>query len=179
MMQNYAPLITQAGINASVDADASNIQLKVTQIGFGDQSYVPNRNQTELRNELGKARIIGAKEVGPGHLHLVGVFQANREIPVREVGFYFEDGTLFAVWSAPPNTLFYLTPLSKVTQGFDLVLSGVPVDAITVDASGDFSLIYAPEFLDMTIAQTQTSIAQIQANHRQIQFNDRLLQAGV
>ncbi|PAJ72049.1 hypothetical protein CJF42_23375 [Pseudoalteromonas sp. NBT06-2] len=178
-MSDYTPLITQAGLNAAVNATQGGFKIEISHIAVGDKGYLPNRNQTVLQNEKDRVMVSGGKHAGPGQWHLTGVFEKEDNFAVREVGFYLTDGTLFAVWSHPVNTLFYQTPIAKVIQGFDLILSGVPVDAISVDISGDLNLYYGDEFLSLAVTQTKQLIAQVQTMHRQIQFNTRLQQSDV
>jgi len=178
-MSDYTPLITQVGLNAAVDATQGGFKIEISHIAVGDKGYSPNRNQTVLQNEKDRVMVSGGKHAGPGQWHLTGVFEKKENFAVREVGFYLSDGTLFAIWSHPANTLFYQTPIAKVIQGFDLILSGLPIDAISVDISGDLNLYYGDEFLSLAVVQAKQLIAQVQTMHRQIQFNNRLLKAGV
>ncbi|RRS07641.1 phage tail protein [Pseudoalteromonas sp. J010] len=178
-MEHFTPLITQAGLNAAVNAKANGFTIDISAIAVGTAGYTPSRSQTQLQQEKNRVVIAGGQVVGDGQFHLTGHFQDDEEYAVREVGFYLADGTLFAVWSHPQNVLFYQTPIAQIIQGFDLLLSAVPAEAITINTTGDLRLFYAAEFLDMLVAQTQQINAHIQANHRQIQFNDRLLQLGV
>lgn len=178
-MEQFTPLITQAGLNAAVNAKANGFTIDISAIAVGTSGYTPSRSQTRLQGEKNRVAIAGGQVVGDGQFHITGHFIDDAEYAVREVGFYLADGTLFAVWSHPQNVLFYQTPIAQIVQGFDLLLSAAPVDAITINTTGDLTLFYAGEFLDMLVAQTQQLSSQIQANHRQIQFNDRLLQLGV
>ncbi len=178
-MSNYTPLITQAGLNAAVNASEAGIKIEISHIAVGDSGYVPDRNQTNLKSERDRVSVAGGSNAGPGQWHITALFQKEANFAVKEVGFYLSDGTLFAVWSHPVNTLFYQTPMAKVVQGFDLVLSGVPIETITVNTTGDLNLYYGEEFLTLALAQTKHLVAQVQTLHRQIQFNARLLKAGV
>ncbi|KAF7783656.1 hypothetical protein PRUB_a3486 [Pseudoalteromonas rubra] len=184
-MSIYTPIITQAGINAAVNAQTHGIQLEIGRIGVGDKGYVPNRTQTRLQNERNNVPVSDGRVVGDGQFHLSGIFTDDTQYAVREVGFYLNDHsddaqkTLFAIWSHPEHVLFYQTPVARVVQGFDLTLTAVPYEHLTVNTSGDLKLFHTPEFVAMAEAQTSMAIAQLQSNHRQIQFNDRLLELGV
>lgn len=174
-MSDFQAVITQAGLNAAVSADSSGIKITVTHIGAGTAGYTPTRNRTALSQEVVRVPVAGGQKVSDTQWHLTAEFTSH-EFAAREVGFYLEDGTLFAVWSHPSNVLFHKTELGRIVQAFDLVLEAVPAQSITVNTSGDLSLYYAPEFMDMTIAQTQMATSQIRTMHRQIKLNDRLLE---
>ena len=142
---------------------------------MGTVGYTPTRTQTALYAERDRSQVVSVADAGPGQIHITAEFKSTTEYPVREVGFYLSDGTLFAVWSHPQNTLFYQTPLSTVIQGFDLLLSAVPVSAIDVTTTGDIKMFYGGEFATQAIAQTIMATAQIRANYRQIALNTRLI----
>ncbi|MDK1312887.1 phage tail protein [Pseudoalteromonas ardens] len=183
-MSIYTPIITQAGINAAVNAQTHGIQLEIGRIGVGDKGYVPNRTQTRLKNERNNVPVSDGRVVGDGQFHLSGIFTDDTQYAVREVGFYLNDHsddaqkTLFAIWSHPEHVLFYQTPVARVVQGFDLTLTAVPYEHLTVNTSGDLNLFYTPEFVAMTEAQTNMAIAHIKANKREIKLNRRFLKLG-
>ncbi|WP_105168556.1 phage tail-collar fiber domain-containing protein [Pseudoalteromonas sp. T1lg23B] len=178
-MNNYTPIITQAGLNAAVNAKTSDIKIQISHVAVGTKGYEPTREQVALKALKNKVPVTGGKNIAKGQLHVTAKFSSDAEYAVREVGFYLSDGTLFAVWSHPSDVLFYQTPLAQVIQGFDLVLSAVPIDNITVNNSGDLNLFLGEEFMAITLSQAQIAQAQIAANYRQLQFNDRLLSLGV
>ncbi|MBD1582498.1 phage tail-collar fiber domain-containing protein [Pseudoalteromonas sp. S16_S37] len=178
-MNNYTPIITQAGLNAAVNAKTNGINIHIAEVAVGTQGYEPTRQQVALKALKNKVPVTGGNNLGDGQFHITAKFTSDSEYAVREVGFYLADGTLFAVWSHPSDVLFYQTPLAQVIQGFDLVLSAVPVDNIEVNNSGDLNLFLGEEFMGITLSQAQMAQAQIAANYRQIQFNDRLLSLGV
>ncbi|OCQ18955.1 phage tail protein [Pseudoalteromonas luteoviolacea] len=183
-MNVYTPVVTQQGINAAVSALEQGVKIQIGHIAVGDSGYTPDRNQTALKSPKNTAPVSGAEVVGNGQFHVTAEFTDDKQYAVKEVGFYLNDHadesqrTLFAVWSHPENVLFYQTPIAKIVQGFDLLLSAVPPDSLDFNVTGDLSLYYADEFAAMTIAQVQMATAQVQSNHRQIQFNERLLAVG-
>ncbi|KZX00996.1 tail fiber protein [Pseudoalteromonas luteoviolacea] len=178
-MSDYTPIITQAGINAAANAKDSGIHINISHIAVGTVGYTPTRDQAALHNERDRSQVVSVADAGPGQIHITAEFKSTSEYPVREVGFFLEDGTLFAAWSHPDNTLFYQTPLSTVIQGFDLVLSAVPVSAIDVTTTGDINMFYGAEFIAMCDAQTRMAAAQLKTNLREIKLNDRLMTLGV
>ncbi|TQF71852.1 phage tail protein [Pseudoalteromonas luteoviolacea] len=183
-MNVYTPVVTQEGINAAVSALEQGVKIQIGHIAVGDSGYTPDRNQTALKSQKNTAPVSGAEVVGNGQFHVTAEFTDDKQYAVKEVGFFLNDHadesqrTLFAVWSHPENVLFYQTPIAKIVQGFDLLLSAVPPDSLDFNVTGDLSLFYADDFAAMTIAQTQMATAQIESNLRQIKFNERLLSLG-
>ena len=64
------------------------------------------------------------------------------EIVGREVGFYLDDGTLFAIDSDPDDIITYKSASSgsKALETFDLVLDSLPPDSVTVTVTGDLTV---------------------------------------
>lgn len=116
-MEQFTPLITQAGLNAAVNAKANGFTIDISAIAVGTSGYTPSRSQTRLRGEKNRVAIAGGQVVGDGQFHITGHFIDDAEYAVREVGFYLADGTLFAVWSHPQTYFFIKHPLHKSYKG--------------------------------------------------------------
>ncbi|OHU87815.1 MULTISPECIES: phage tail protein [Pseudoalteromonas] len=178
-MSTYQPIITQAGLNAAVNAKEKGLSVHLSHIAIGDQGYTPERTQTQLKNERDRVPTGDAVDFKNGQFRVSGKFTSDTSYSVKEVGFFLSDGTLFAVWSHPTNVLFYLTPLATVVQGFDLLLSAAPHDAITVTHEGDLRLYYDDVFLHMTQVQTNMLISQLETNLTIVNLYNELAQKGV
>ncbi|KZN45695.1 phage tail protein [Pseudoalteromonas luteoviolacea] len=179
-MNTYQPIITQAGLNAAVDAQGKGLSVQLSHIAIGELGYTPERSQTNLKNEVNRVEVSEGINYQNGQFRISGKFTTEQSnVAVREVGFYLSDGTLFAVWSHPRNVLFYLTPMSTVIQGFDLLLSAAPADAISVSSSGDLRMYYDDVFLHMTEVQTEMLTSQIQSNTTIVKLYSELAQKGV
>lgn len=160
-MSDYQAIITQAGLNKAIDADQNGVSIKVTHIAAGTSGYMPSVSKVSLASEAVRIPVSGGKNVSNTQIHLTGLFDTG-EFSCRELGFFLEDGTLFAIWSHPTNVLFYKTELNTVVQSFDLVLSAVPPGSITVDTTGDLSLIYSTEFVQFATAIMDNMMRQIE-----------------
>jgi len=158
-MSDYQAVITQAGLNKAVDASQKGIALKVTHIAAGTTGYTPTVTRTALVHEVARIPVSGGKNASPTQIHLTGLFDTG-EFACRELGFFLEDGTLFALWSHPTNVLFYKTALNQVVQSFDLTLSAVPPGSVVVDTTGDLNLFYAEEFVQFATAIMDTMMRQ-------------------
>lgn len=178
MSSNFRAVITQEGINKALSADKNGLSAEISHVGISSTGFSPGRSTSKIPDELFRVKIADGAKKAPGQLHLTCILEQG-EYEARSVGFYLSDGTLFAVWSHPSNVLFYKTAGARIIQAFDLVLEAVPVEAVVIKTEGDLSLYYAPEFMELTIAQTRNSASAVDVMHRQITLNNRLLRAGV
>lgn len=136
-------VVTQAGLNKALSADSLGVSLKITHVAMGGSGYEPDRNVTALKDELVRVAITGGEIVSGNQIHLTAVFAEGLAFIAREIGFFLEDGTLFALESDPTDVLSYKNESTQLIEGFDLVLDTVPPDSISVDVTGDLSLYYA------------------------------------
>jgi len=143
-----ALVITQAGLNKAIDASLQGISFKITHVGVGATGYVPDIEQDSLKNEITRLAISGGKKINSNQIHLTALFDGEAEIIGREIGFYLEDGTLFAVDSDPDIIIMYKSGSngSRALEAFDLILDSVPADSITVDVTGDLTLNFDKDF---------------------------------
>ncbi len=145
--------VTQVGLDKAVDASVLGISLKITHVALGTTGYTPYRTATALQNEVLRVPISGGSNASDNQIHLTAMFDQDITITAREIGFYLEDGTLFAVDSHPSNILVYKKPSTKLIEAFDLILDAVPSGSITVDTTGDLNLYFAESFAVMATAQ--------------------------
>jgi len=143
-----ALVITKAGLEKAIDASLQGISFKITHVGVGTTGYVPNKAQTSLKSESARLAISGGKQINSNQIHLTAMFDGDAEIIGREVGFYLEDGTLFAVDSDPNTIIMYKSGSngSRALEAFDLILDSVPADSITVDVTGDLVVNFDDKF---------------------------------
>ena len=118
-------IITNAGIAASIKAGELGVSYKITHIGIGLDGYIPAEDQTDLKNEITPRKAITRGAVpAPGQLHFETVFDDSREYKVKEIGYYLEDGTLFAVDSRNGEIMSLKLADSIITEVFELNLAG-------------------------------------------------------
>ncbi|WP_300173759.1 phage tail protein [uncultured Aliivibrio sp.] len=129
-------LITDAGIAASIQASNLGVSYKITQIAMGASGYTPTHNQTSLRDETARRPITQGSVPGLGQLHFEVLFDGDIEYEAREIGYFLEDGTLFAVDSRDGDIISIKRSDTVITEIFDLTLSGTEIDTITVEIIG-------------------------------------------
>lgn len=140
MSDSIIPVITNSGLNALFNAQNNGLQITITEIALGDSGWEPDNNATALQN-IKKRLPVSGKRINEKQIHLTGVEDDSElEYWVREIGFYLDDGTLFAIWSSSEQALAYKTIGIDLVLAFDLMLDALPTDSVTVDGSGGFNL---------------------------------------
>lgn len=129
-------IITDAGIAAAIRAGDLGIEYKITHISIGSEGYVPDPAQTELVNEIQKKAITRGALVAPGQLHFETVWDGVEEFEGKELGYWLEDGTLFAVDSRNGDIITYKRNNTVVTEACELNLSASTISNITVELLG-------------------------------------------
>ena len=152
-MKHIQPIITQAGLNASVGFDGKAVKIDVAYIGIGDHGYSPKRTHTALSNERLRLPIADALKTSPTQWQVAALFDTGPEFPVREVGAYLSDGTLLALWSHPEDVLYWNTEYNHAIQAFSLGLEALPPDSVNVISTGSLNLFFDSEFAQMAAVQ--------------------------
>ncbi len=129
-------IITDAGIAASIRAGDLGIEYKITHISIGTDGYVPDPAQITLSNEIQKKALTRADLLAPGQLHFETVWDGDEEFEGKELGYWLEDGTLFAVDSRNGAIITYKRKNTVVTEACELNLSASTISNITVELLG-------------------------------------------
>lgn len=158
------PVITTAGLNAVFRAQQNSIKAKITKVGLGSGIHEVTENTTSLVDEKYRLDIDQSEYFADNkQLHLTVRDDSetlNGGFWVNEIGFYAEEEVngvinhvLFAVYSSE-QPIAYKSNDIDLLLAFDLVLTGVPSDSITViDKGVDFNILIAPELAKMGAAQ--------------------------
>ncbi|POZ60183.1 phage tail protein [Chromobacterium alticapitis] len=148
------PLILDCGLAAIQLAGHDGVQLRITHIALGDAGYAPDVAQTALKHEIVRYPIADGQSQGPRQLHLTALASDQTEFWVREVAFILENGQPLAIWSDPSQALAYKQANLELLLAFDLALSGVPADSVTVQSTGaGLNLALGEELASLGAAQ--------------------------
>ncbi|MBL4828872.1 MAG: tail fiber protein [Aliivibrio sp.] len=129
-------LITNAGIAASIKAGELGVSYKITHIAIGLDGYLPTVGQTALKNEVARKALSRGSVPALGQLHFEAVFDGNSEFEGKEIGYYLDDGTLFAVDSRDGEIMSLKRTNTIITEAFELNLAGSAISNITVEIMG-------------------------------------------
>jgi hypothetical protein len=147
------PLITKAGLAAIWNATSTGVQAEIAYIGLGSQGYTPTVDQKALRAQVVKYPISGGEKLSSSLIHLTALADDDKAFWVREVGIYFADGTLFAVWSSPDTPLTYKAAGTELLMAYDLSLEALPADSVTiVSTAAGLNLTLAAPIVAMATA---------------------------
>jgi len=148
-MAGLVATITQAGMQAALNAQQNGMKISIASVGVGDRAYTPSDNLTKLYNEQERVPILSSEvNTDEKSITVHAILQSNKQYWIREVGFYLNDGTLFAVWSDPNYIFGYKNDISQFLIGFKMKITTVPISSIQIINQGvDLNLFYAEEFI--------------------------------
>jgi hypothetical protein len=129
------PVITKAGLGAVWNETNTGLSAQITHVVLGTAGYTPNNEQKSLRAQVAKYPIAGGERLSGTLIHLTALADGNAEFWVREIGFVLADGTLLAVWSHPTEILTYKAAGTDLLLAYDLSLSALPADSVTIVSS--------------------------------------------
>lgn len=99
------PVKTALGLAAIAAAIGTTAKVNITHVAIGDGDdgggaggYVPDGTEIALKNELLRSPIAGYQLNGT-QIIIQALFSSVAVVLTHEVGFFLEDGTLFALWS--------------------------------------------------------------------------------
>lgn len=135
-----SPIITSAGLAAVLNATNNGLSARITHVALGDTAWTPDNTATALRNERQRVTVSNGTRIQPNQIHITAVENGTVEYWIRELAFVLDDGTLLAVWSDPTQALAFKAAGVDVLLAFDLVLSALPDDSVTVVGTGGVQL---------------------------------------
>jgi hypothetical protein len=135
-MSELQPVITKAGLSAVWRKDKTGLAAQITHVVIGTEGYTPVNTQTALRKQVAVYPISDGETLSSTLLHITAVADGPQAIWVREIGYLLSDGTLFAVWSHPTDVLAYKPAENKLLLAYDLSLTALPPDSVTITSTG-------------------------------------------
>lgn len=142
MSETFTPVITEAGFTAALAAKTGGFAVDITHVAVGSSGYAVQTNalgratQTTLTQERQRVAIQDARDVGNGQTDISFVVEGAGDYYIKEVGFFMEDGTLFAVASHPTQALIWKSEISRAAIALELVLEAVDPDSINIVSDG-------------------------------------------
>lgn len=138
-------VLTNAGLQKIINAEQTGTApVVISQIAFGSGQYVANASQIALQNEIKRLPVISGGTDNDHAIHVAAQDVSSDSYSVYEFGLFFEDGTLFAVYSQTGTPILQKTISSVAQFECGIALQGVNVESISF---GDvaFSYPYATE----------------------------------
>jgi hypothetical protein len=137
--------LTNAGLNAALDADANGLTLSLTQIGIGSGKYTPAATRTALQTEIARYPLSGGDiEPNSKTLRFSAILESVTTQQAFEVGLFTSTGVLFAVASTTgTDPLILVTANIAFVGSFGLVVSEIPPGSVTVVTDPNAALAVA------------------------------------
>lgn len=138
-MDALIPKITDAGLEALLNANNTGVDAAISHIAFGDANgvrYTPNTYQAALKRERVRVPIGGGEKAGPFEIIVEALLDTGPSFTINEVGFVLDDGTMLAIWADPAISLAYKTAGVPLAVSYNLALAGIPPGSLTLNISG-------------------------------------------
>lgn len=132
--------LTQAGLNAALDAQNNGLTLNLNKIVFGTGKYisVDNDPRTALITPIAESQITtGGIEPATHTLVLSVMAQSPSSFDASEIGIFTETGVLFAVASVNSGYLIRFTETITFVGSFGMSLTAIPNSNVQVMVSND------------------------------------------
>ena len=133
-------VLTNAGLQKIINAEQTGTApVVISQIAFGSGQYNANASQIALQNEIKRLPVISGGTDNDHSIHVAAQDTSSDSYSVYEFGLFFEDGTLFAVYSQTGMPILQKTISSVAQFECGVALQGVNVESISF---GDVAFTY-------------------------------------
>lgn len=138
-------VLTNAGLQKIINAEQTGTApVVISQIAFGSGQYNANASQIALQNEIKRLPVISGGTDNDHSIHVAAQDTSSDSYSVYEFGLFFEDGTLFAVYSQTGTPILQKTISSVAQFECGIALQGVNVESISF-GDVEFTYPYANE----------------------------------
>ena len=168
MSDNLAIKITKVGKEAAFNVTNTGLELEISHIGFGDVGWSPidGDQAISLKNEILRVPICSGRKLGDSQIHLTARADSADNFTIREVGFFLKDGSLFGVYSNKDQVLAYKTAGTELVLSFDLILTTLPADSVSVISVSESSPSLIEELILMSLGNIKIARSQISIFNR-------------
>lgn len=175
-MAALQPIITDVGLQAVFTLQSVGLEAEIAAVALGDGTYTaaeidPNTgilyNATKLRREKARFTVAGGERTGPHTISIAAVADGATEFWIKEVGIILTDGTLLAIAAFSSRPLAYKSATVPLHLVFDLMLSALPANSVTIIASApSLNLTVAEPLAQIGTAQTDMARKQLDMEYR-------------
>lgn len=134
-------VLTQAGLDALVDADAGNTDnIQITQLGLTEQAFTAAPTLTALPGEFKRVATFSGQSVSDTIIHMTAQDATDEIYDLRGFGLFLDDGTLFGTFSQP-DPFISKTSIASFLFSIDVAFADTVADSIDF---GDATFLYPP-----------------------------------
>lgn len=140
-MDALIPIITNVGLQRTINADNDGVEARISHIAFGDAGgnanrYDATRQQTELVRERARVAIGGGERINSFEIAVEALLDTGPTFNINEIGFVLDDGTFLAIWASSEFSLAVKTAGIPLAVVYNLALSGIPPGSVNINISG-------------------------------------------
>ena len=158
-MTDIKAMMTEQGLQRALKAAIEGeSDIGLSYIVLGEGKYTPNPKATTLLDGKLKIEDFEIEFEGPNQAVVTCRADDSIEVAVSEVGLFFEDDTLFALW-ADKQPLFFKGPHERVRYRFFITLNDAELVIPRTDS--EFEPEQEDEDYSLILAQLNMGIAQI------------------
>lgn len=170
----FLPVVTEEGHAARMAAKAGGFAVDITHIALGSAGYdVPiyaptgRSTATELQSEKNRVEIQDARQVADNQKDLSFVVEPAEEYYIREIGFYLDDGTLYAIASHPTLALDWASPTTRNLFALEYVIEDGDAESINIVSNGPpLNLLMSREFAVLSRLQFTNALENLRQADR-------------
>lgn len=130
------PIITLKGLAAANQAATLGKPVKITQVGVSNSGGSASEDMATLPGEQFKVTIADGKVVSEKQVNVSALIEDTRpSVDIYALGFYLDDGTLFAVYRQKTPILIH-TQGATLLIGMDFAMDNIPADSVIVESTG-------------------------------------------
>ena len=134
-------VLTQAGLDALVDAQAGNTaNIQITQLGLTGQAFVAAPTLTALPGEFKRIGTLSGQSVSETVIHMTAQDSTDAVYDVRGFGLFLADGTLFGTFSQA-DPIARKTSIGAFLFSIDVAFADTAANNIDF---GDATFLYPP-----------------------------------
>jgi hypothetical protein len=142
MAQTFPFMITQAGLDALVDAQTGATEaIRIAEVGLSSANVALAPTLEILPGEFKRLDTISGQSASETVIHMTATDNSLDVYEVRSIGLFLANGTLFAAYSHAPGALFRKVDIASFLMAFDIVFSEAVGGGI---AFGDATFLYPP-----------------------------------
>ena len=130
------PIITALGLDAASKASTLGEKCEITHVGIGNLPGLPEDSATVVPGEVFRLPVADGRTVGHAQVNVSALIDDGKpSTTIYGIGFYLEDGTLFALYQDEAPLLTHAAGTTLLVA-MDLVMTNVPADTIYVESTG-------------------------------------------
>ena len=162
-MSELTTIVTKQGLQKLLISGIADIDY----IELGEGKYQPSQDNTKLEQPKLTIDNVLVEPQGPHNLIITARADESVFVAVSEIGIFFKDNTLFALW-ADKEPKFFKGEADRVRYVLNVVLYNLDIEMPTVIAAADFNPDDEDKEYELLIEQINVGIAHIESAKKKL-----------